>query len=264
MFPSIPTDLLILIALVAAWPALRLAWTSFLWVVVRTERQLVTPYAPDRDESARPETPYAAATNRLAADMGLVRLGVFRHAKGGMYRVRYDLWATPDLGVIATVAGGTIARLPSYGTRLFSVLDDGRVVMTVDTLHGLQFLADGLVEGGLLLNADLFELLEYHHRLIDERSDEVVPFDRGDPVADLADLRGELVGRLVEDGVVTFTDEGRSAYRYTNLGALRYVTKGVRRRKEIALGNMDRFKVARPGDPRHRPSWVRDADGPGT
>ncbi len=257
MFRTIPSDVLLLLALALAWPTFKLAWTTLLWLVARFERIRVTPYAADRDESPLPETPYAAATNRLAAEMGLISLGVFRHAKGGMYRLRYDLWAAPDFGFIATVSSGTVAGLPSYGTRIASRLADGVAVMTVDSLHGLQYLADGLVEGGLLLNADLFELVEHHRRLLSGLGEEPVPFDRNDPLGDLAALREGLVEHLVDDGLARFVDAGRAEYRYTSLGALRYITTGQKRRRDLALRDLDRLKVQRPGSDGYRPSWQR-------
>ncbi len=95
MFREMPTDLLVVIVLGMAWLALWVGWTLLFWVVVRTERLLVMPFAPVAPEDAPEATPYVAEMGRLAAKRGLVPLGVFRAAKGGIYRYRAELWAAP-------------------------------------------------------------------------------------------------------------------------------------------------------------------------
>ncbi len=134
--------------------------------------------------------------------------------------------------------------------------------MTVDSLHAVGFLTARLVEGGLLLNADLPELLDHHRKIVGGLGGTVDPFDRADPVGEFVALRAGSVDRLVEDGLARYLDDDRTTYCYTSRGAWNYVTSRQRRARPARPRELHRRR-RRPGDPSADIGRPRDwADDP--
>jgi hypothetical protein len=257
MFEGIPRELRPILIGVLVFAAIKAFFFVLIAVTCFRERRLVMPYRPVGPDEALPETPYVAATNRLAASMEFAHLGTFHDAKGRIYQVRYELWTSPQLDLFAVVGGGTIARLPLEATWLYSRLADGRAVVTTDALTGVELITNGLAEGGLCLNADLFELAAFHRRIVAETGQAAVPFDPSDPIGDLVALRRGMVDLLVEDGVATYFEEGRESWHYTLRGALRRASRGQRRAAQEAKRNAGRNGIKRPGAAGYIPSWER-------
>ena len=257
MFEDIPRELRPILIGVLVFAAIKAFFFVMIAVTCLRERRLVMPYRPVGPDQALPETPYVAATNRLAASMEFAHLGTHHDAKGRIYKVRYDLWASPEFDQIAVVGGGTISGLPLEATWLYSRLADGRAVVTTDALSGVELITSGMAEGGLCTNADLFELAAFHRRIVAETATDAVPFDPDDPVGDLVALRQGLVDMMVEDGDAAYLEEGRDAWHYTLRGALRRASRGQRRAFQQAKRNSGRTGIKRPGARGYVPSWER-------
>ncbi len=258
MFESLPFGLRIVLIVGVALYALRAFFAIIIAAMSMRERRLVMPYVPFAPDEPFPETPYSAATNALAAKLEFRHLGPFRDGKGTKYAIRYDLWISPDNTLLAIVGGGTIVGIPRDGTWIYGKLADGRAVVTTDKIAGLELYANGLVEGGMCLNADLYELVNFHRAVVERSGSEAVAFDAKDPLGDFVRLRAGLVGLMVADGHVAYLDEVEGAWHYTFKGGVRRATKGQRAHHEEARRNADRMKIARPGAAGYVPSWERD------
>jgi hypothetical protein len=258
MFDSLPTGLRIVLIVGAGLYALKAFFAIVIALTSMRERRLVMPYVPFTPDEPFPETPYSAATNALAAKLAFGHLGAFRDGKGTNYAIRYDLWISPDNTLLAVVGGGRMAGIPTDGTWMYGKLADGRAMVTTDKLGGLELYSNGLVEGGMCLNADLFELVAFHRGIVDRSGSESVAFDRSDPLGDFVALRAGLVGLMVADGHVAYLDEADGWWHYTLRGGLRRATKGQRLVHAEAIRNASRGKIGRPGSAGYVPSWERE------
>jgi hypothetical protein len=258
MFESLPLGLRVALLVGVGLYALRAFFAIVIVTMSMRERRLVMPYVPFAPNEPFPETPYAAATNALAAKLEFRHLGAFRDGKGTKYAIRYDLWISPDNTLLAVVGGGKLAGIPVDGTWMYGRLADSRAVVTTDKIGGLELYANGLVEGGMCLNADLYELVGFHRGIVDRSGSEAVAFGARDPLGDFVRLRAGLVGLMVADGHVSYLDESEGAWHYTLKGGIRRATKGQRATHEEARRNADRMKIVRPGAAGYVPSWERD------
>jgi hypothetical protein len=214
------------------------------------ERQLVWTFQPVRPEEAYPASEYARSIRQAAEHLGFGYLGAFHHAKGGIYKVRYDFWIAPDGEVLAITGAGTMASIRVKSTRLYTRLTDGRCLLTTDDpASAMEGDLASTTECVLLANADFEELLARHRRRVDDAPLPSVLFGPGDPLGDFRAFRSERIGRLVDLGYGRFVDDAKTTWRYTPRGAivgsLRRYFKGLGR----AVPNETRKGLARPGDP---------------
>jgi hypothetical protein len=247
MFAAFPSDPLYLIA------GLVVGWLVLLLSVALYERHLVMPYVPSPEGFQQAETPYSTRANTSAEALGFHYLGPYHHAKGGIYQIRYWIWASPELDSLAIVSGGTMARIPYDGTRIVSGLEDGRFVLTIDNPSLGQLHSDGLAVGSTFMGVDLPTLVAHHRAFV---RGQAIPFDATDPVGHLVEWRTELADRLVEAGFAHYLDEGQTVWRYTIRGAFRRIARslGIQSRV-IALNRM--------GLPTGRSPKPSDNDTPG-
>ena len=215
----IPVFFVILIALVAAW-----------------EQRVVWAYVPA--DTLPPERipalwPAAQTANTVLTSLKWDYLGVFGDAKGKLYKVRYDIFCSPDGNTLAVNSCGTVASLPVQTTWLHTLLSDGRCLTTLNAQAGSEADLVGLVDEVLVPGAIPFVLVQKHYARIEAAESAVVPFSVSDPLGDFrrfAVLRRSL---LVERGLAHFLDADKTAWRYSIKGAVllsvRGYTKGMRR-----------------------------------
>jgi hypothetical protein len=105
--------------------------------------EFVKPQPPAQDSAANPDktpaaqtpvavTAYGDATCRNLEAMGFSDRGVHYDRRRGIYQLRYDFWLAPDQLILAMVGGGTLAGFPVSGTSLYTWMDDGRCLVTID------------------------------------------------------------------------------------------------------------------------------------
>src|SRR6188472_877612 len=96
------------------------------------EKRHVVVYSVPEPGQELPPTNYAQQANSIAAQLGFQHYGTFHHGKGGIYRVRYDFWLSPDRLIIMLVGGGKIAAMPADAVWLATSLSDGRYMVSTD------------------------------------------------------------------------------------------------------------------------------------
>ncbi|TWU58587.1 hypothetical protein Poly51_13660 [Rubripirellula tenax] len=70
---------------------------------------------------AFPITPFAMQYGSQLNQMGYQYVGAFRHVKGGIYQIRYDVMVSADRLILAFVAAGTLAKIPVANVTLVSL-----------------------------------------------------------------------------------------------------------------------------------------------
>jgi hypothetical protein len=230
------------IVLLCGLPFLLLACVVGMW-----EKRMVWPYEPCEEHEAPPPTAYARLVNRMAEEQGFCHLAITRDGRGNIYKLRYDLWLSPDREVFAVVGSGTMAAIPYQVTWLFTKLVDGRVVVTVDHTAGVSSDLTGQWSYSLLLHADFPELLVRHRARLSAEMTPAEPYSEDDPLADHMALRAAQADQLEAKGCATYLDEERMVWRLTPRGAVLKAFQTYGEQWGQTFRNFGRRQVHRPG-----------------
>lgn len=185
------------------------------------ETQYVQPYVVPRpgEEYELGET--ARAANARAPNLGFEQKGLCHDGKGGLYRVRYDFWLSPDRRTFAVVGGGSIAKIPFDGIWLYSRIRDGRILETTNEI-GSQDIS-GVVEQETWPKMKFAPLVEKHFgRLEEPREGDAIPFEDEAELKDYFAIRRARAEGLVGRGHARFLDDRESKWKYTLKGALAF------------------------------------------
>jgi hypothetical protein len=230
------------VGLLCGLPFLLLACAAGMW-----EKRLVWPYEPCEEHEAPPPTDYSRLMDRMAEEQGFRYLACTRHGGGKLYKIRYDLWLSPDREVFAVVGSGTMAGIVYQVTWLFSKLVDGRVLITVDHTAGVSHDPTGQWYYSLILHADFPELLARHRARLAAEMTPAEPYSEDDPLADHLALRAAQADQVVAMGRATYLDEARMVWRLTPKGAVLHALQTYGGQWARVLPNLGRRQLDRPG-----------------
>lgn len=182
------------------------------------EKRLIASFVRVNEAELPESSSYEEKMSQAARELGFKPFGPYAHAKGGTYKMYCRIWVSPDRQVLAVVGWGTIARLPSNRTRLLSLLEDGRYLVTSDQFDECDL--SGLSVQGILLKADFPALVEKQRQRIAESGLRAVPFTSADPLRDYEVHTARRAEALEERGLAYFLDPARTVWRYNVRGAL--------------------------------------------
>jgi len=218
-------------------------------VGARFERRPVSTFirVPEGEE---PElSAYALAMCEAAVALGFRAHGMGRH--GTHKNVYASLWLSPGSEVMALVGTGKLGGMRFRKTMLFSRLADGSHVVTVDEFGPAEL--SGIWACETLMNADLYELFDFHWQRLVDAGVEVVPFAGEDLWQEYAEMEAQRTRRLVDLGHARYVGPEQASWRYTFGGSVRVVwqqylsTRAARKQRK-------RAKIKRPGDRKYVPS----------
>src|SRR5262249_14311242 len=152
-------------------------------------------------------TPYGDATCQKLESLGFSYRGVHYDRRRGIYKLRYDFWLSPDNVVLGMVGGGTLAGIPLSGTSLYTRLDDGRCLVTIDEPKSQDSDPSGLTLQMIATHADLDDLLSQHRQRLSESGQSPVPYSAKAPLDDHRAFRTRRVEYLRERGLARYLDE---------------------------------------------------------
>jgi hypothetical protein len=176
------------------------------------------PYESPRSQEPVAITPYALATCREIQNKKFSYQGVFYDSRGGIYKLRFDFWLSPDRYVLANVGGGTLAGIELNGTNLFTRLQNGHCLVTLDEPKGRDSDPSGLTDQVVVTHASLDELLSRHRQRIEESALAVPYSDRG-ALAEHKAFRASRVETLLDRGLAKFVNEDGNGWKFTLPGA---------------------------------------------
>jgi hypothetical protein len=183
------------------------------------EKRLIVVYSIPEPGQELPPTSYSQQANAIAGQLGLLHHGTFHHGKGGIYKVRYDFWLSPDRMFILLVGGGTIAGMPADAVWLATRLSDGRYLVTTDW-KGEGDLS-GLLDIETQSDVGLVFIVDRHRYRIKQSSVPVTPLS-DEPLADYLQMRKGQVERMVDLGDAYYLDVEQMSWKHTLKGALRF------------------------------------------
>ena len=159
------------------------------------------PYAPPSKQDHVAITAYAQATCIKLESLGFSYHGVYYDRRGGIYKLRFDFWLSSDCLVLAMVGGGTIAAIPLAGTCLFTRLDDGRCLMTIDEPKSQDSDPSGLTVQMVVTHADLDELIAKHRARLTESKSHGSPYSAPAALEEHREFRTRRVDALIDSGL---------------------------------------------------------------
>jgi hypothetical protein len=183
------------------------------------EKRHIVVYGLPEPGQELPATNYAQQANAIASQLGFEHYGTFHHGKGGIYRVRYDFWLSPDRLIIMLVGGGKIAAMPADAVWLATSLSDGRYLVSTD-FPGEADLS-GLVELEIQRDVGIVFIADRHRYRIKSSPVPAIPFSR-EPIGDYLQMRKRQVERMVERGDARYLDVEQMTWKHTLQGALRF------------------------------------------
>ena len=188
------------------------------------EKRLVWPYAP-ADESME-RTSYMTDAAARAQALRFKPIAALCAAKGGVYRIRYELWLSGDGETLLLIGGGRLAAIPVNGSWLFTRLSNGRCVVTLDEEKGSEPDLTGLVDEDVRQGASLEALLTEHGRRVAAARVPPLPYSERDALAEHRDFMKGRIEVLVTTGYARYADPMQSAWTYTPRGALLSTWRG--------------------------------------
>lgn len=182
------------------------------------EKRLITSFVRVNEAELPESSPYEEKMSAAARELGFKPFGPYAHAKGGTYKMYGRIWVSPDREILAVVGWGTILRLPSNRTRLLSLLENGRYLVTCDQFAEGDL--SGLTDQGIALKAEFPALVAKHRQRLAESGLRATAFAAADPLRDYETHTLRRAEALEQQGLAYFIDPARTAWRYNIRGAL--------------------------------------------
>lgn len=210
------------------------------------EKQRVRDFGPVPPDNVPPASPYFKAMNEAAGQLGYGSAEVVGQARNSStYRCTLALWLSPDKRALLCIFGGKLAGVNYKRTILFSKLENGRVLQTIDEAGGDDL--SGTRDIDLLLNASLPELHELHQRRLATAHVPAIEFRSSNLLQQYEALNELRVKALLDRGLARFVDAQGNTFRYTFKGALLNATSGYLKGMKRAQAQKERVKIKRPG-----------------
>ena len=182
------------------------------------EKRPIRPYyIPDEGQEYEP-SPTAREANAQALEQGFRHDCLCHDGKSNLYRVRYDLWISPDASTFALIGSGTVASISVNEISLYSRDINGRVLHTNNNAGDQDI--SGVEKQVTWPRCDFAGLAQKHY----QRLSEIVPrtFDDSSALNEYFEIERLKAESLVRRGYAYYMDEDRLAWRYNLRGALTF------------------------------------------
>jgi hypothetical protein len=228
------------------WPYLAAA--EFNHAQPTTRDSAANPYAPPSKQDPVAITSYANATCLKLEALEFGYQGVYYDRRRGIYKLRFDFWLSADRFILAMVGGGTLAGIPLAGTCLFTRLDDGRCLLTIDEPKSQDSDPSGLTIQKVVTHADLDELIAQHRGRLTESESPGLAYSARAALEEHRNFRTRRAHVLIDSGLARYVDEERNAWKYTLKGAWTATSGMYFRELKRQLKEPGKDRVARQGE----------------
>ncbi len=163
--------------------------------------------------------PYPDSRVRAATLLGFSTPQVFKHVKGGTYKTQTVLMLSPTLETLAVIRWGTIASLRTNATLLYSLFEDGTILLTSDRPIGSRI--PGLQNDLVYQSANFDQLFRRHQLRLEESNKKILLLSQKDLLIALDRVLDRKVQYLFEHGEARWADKDQSSYKSTVKGAIK-------------------------------------------
>ena len=190
-------------------------------VIARVEKRMVWPYgSPEAQPQFADSEGYRARCVAGALQAGFSFLGWLPDRKGPRYRVSYAMLVSPERDCFVIIGVGTILSMALRGTWIYTRATDGRVFYTTDNQSCVEIDVMRQWRSQLVPHSTFIELLQRHKNLLRDRGVTAEPFSTGGETEEFRRLREERYEAMSRRGLITFTDNSATHWRYTFRGAV--------------------------------------------
>ena len=218
-----------------------------LFLVSWLERRWVFPYIPVRDHTpddrielvldengahqvASPldyadQTPdptvlphYVLVMSDDAYGAGFTFEGLIAHAKPAC-KITATLWFSVERDVLLLTGAGTVFKMPSFQTWLYSPLKDGRVLITTD--NNDEGDRSGMYVTRRVIRQRLDKLVKAHRASIDRFGGQVARFEERSALDAVHGILSRRVQSMVDRGVARYRDPEKLFWSYSAWGSVR-------------------------------------------
>jgi hypothetical protein len=213
----------------AFWPVTALlGFLALLFIVSVWERRLTRPYKTSKGD-AKDDPEFLSVPSclpeyvRIMSD-ALYTLGfnfdqLLVHAKTPMVRITATVWFSPARDILVLSGAGTVLKMPSWQTWLFSPLQDGRTLVTTDNNdegdHSGMYVVKRIIGG------DVPKLLTAHRARLEGFGAQATVFVNSSAAEALSGIYQQRVDRMIKKGIVRYVDADGVYWRYNVWGGLR-------------------------------------------
>jgi len=196
-----------------------LAFLVFAVVAHWREGRVLWPYA-NADAQLPPPAAYTIETVRQAAQLSFQPVAIFRSARAPLFKVRYEVQLSADREVLLIAGAGSVAVMSVACTWLFSRLDDGTMVVSMNDLNGLEYDLSGLAKAAAFPGASLAQLVDRHRERTGASGRKVLQYSERGSISEHRDALRRRVARLVDLGYAAPRDAAWERWNYTLPGAV--------------------------------------------
>jgi hypothetical protein len=184
--------------------------------------------------------------NQAASLAGFLPGGVFvKNKKGPAYRLRLDLWLSPDKLSLLSIASGKLMGLPYKRAVLMSRLAADKILVTTDSFTPEDL--SGTMQIETVLNADFRELTARHSYRLAASGVFPQPFLPGNLLSEFEQIQRIRAEHLVALGLARFLEPSRNEWRFSLKAAWLNAYLTHRRGIPKAQAQQHRMNVSRPG-----------------
>jgi hypothetical protein len=141
------------------------------------------------------------------------------HAKTPMIQILATVWFSPQQDILALSGAGTVLKMPSWQTWLFTPLQDGRVLVTTDNNDEGDH--SGMYVAKRIIGAKLPQLVSAHRARMDKFGAQATKFRERSAADALFGIYRRRVDRMIERGIVRYIDAEHAHWRYNVWGGIR-------------------------------------------
>jgi hypothetical protein len=202
-----------------ALPALLGGFLLFLFIIALAETRMTLPYMPAEADAEARMPQYVRQRSAEIRQAGFEHGGMVQHAKVPQNDILGTIWLSPARDILVVSGAGTVLRMPTRQTWLFTPLNDGRVMVTTD--QNDEGDPSGLYITRRLKDADFPALLTLHRRRLEGLGlGRVRPFTEPSALEALLALYARRVDQMVRADRARYVDMERSRWKHTWKGGV--------------------------------------------
>jgi hypothetical protein len=210
------------------------------------ETQRVHEFAAAEPDTLPRPLPYAMVMNQAAKLAGFISGGVFvKNRKGPVYRIRLDLWLSPDKLSLLSITSGTLTGMRYKRSVLMSRLAADKFLVTTDSFTSEDLSGTMLTE--TVLNADLRELTTRHSFRLASSGVSPQPFLPSNLLSEFEQIQRTRTEHLVALGLAKFLEPSQNEWKFSLKAAWLNAYLTHTRSIPKARAQQERMNVSRPG-----------------
>lgn len=179
----------------------------------------------DADEKTPAPTEYLAEARNAADRLGFRPVVTFRNVRDPLIKVRYEFRVSADLRILMIAGAGTMALMPVECVWVYSRLEDGTLLLTLNNQLGYEYDLSGLADVAVYPKIGVADLVARHSKRLSEAKRKALSYSERSIVSEHREALRQRVARLAEMGYAAPKDEAWQRWRYTIPGAIQIAVR---------------------------------------